>query len=129
MEYANFSSITEKSLLLVKNINFNLNGSRKLNNDWSLNLILHNLETANGEWPASNYQFEFIKDSSNDNYRYKGYLTFLRLEDILPFIITTNILPNNIFQKLDLESISGDINNLNIEIDYINEESMKIKEA
>ena len=127
LEYSNFSSITEESLLLVKNINFNLNGSRKLNKDWSLNLILHNLETTNGEWPASNYQFEFIKDSSNDNYLYKGYLTFLRLEDILPFIITTNILPNNIFQKLDLESISGDINNLNIEIDHINEESIKIK--
>ena len=128
LKYSNFSSITEESLLLVKNINFNLNGSRKLNKDWSLNLILHNLETTNGEWPASNYQFEFIKDSSNDNYRYKGYLAFLRLEDILPFIITTNILPNNIFQKLDLESISGDINNLNIEIDHINEESIKIKE-
>ena len=128
LEYSNFSSITEESLLLVKNINFNLNGSRKLNKDWSLNLILHNLETTNGEWPASNYQFEFIKDSLNDNYRYKGYLTFLRLEDVLPFIITTNILPNNIFQKLDLESISGDINNLNIEIDHINEESIKIKE-
>ena len=127
LEYSNFSSITEESLLLVKNINFNLNGSRELNKDWSLNLILHNLETANGKWPASNYQFEFIKDSSNDNYLYKGYLTFLRLEDILPFIITTNILPNNIFQKLDLESISGDINNLNIEIDHINEESIKIK--
>ena len=80
------------------------------------------------KWPASNYQFEFIKDSSNDNYRYKGYLTFLRLEDTLPFIIATNILPNNIFQKLDLESISGDINNLNIEIDHINQESIKIKE-
>ena len=128
LEYSNFSSITEESLLLVKNINFNLNGSRELNKDWSLNLILHNLETANGKWPASNYQFEFIKDSSNDNYLYKGYLTFLRLEDILPFIITTNILPNNIFQKLDLESISGDINNLNIEIDHINEESIKIKD-
>ncbi len=128
LEYSNFSSITEESLLLVKNINFNLNGSRKLNKDWSLNLILHNFETKNGEWPASNYQFEFIKDSSNDNYLYKGYLTFLRLEDILPFIITTNILPNNIFHKLDLESISGDINNLNIEIDHINEESIKIKE-
>lgn len=128
LEYSNFSSITEESLLLVKNINFNLNGSRELNKDWSLNLILHNLETANGKWPASNYQFEFIKDSSNDNYLYKGYLTFLRLEDILPFIITTNILPNNIFQKLDLESISGEINNLNIEIDHINEESIKIKD-
>ena len=128
LEYSNFSSITEESLLLVKNINFNLNGSRELNKDWSLNLILHNLETANGKWPASNYQFEFIKDSSNDNYQYKGYLTFLRLEDILPFIITTNILPNNIFQKLDLESISGEINNLNIEIDHINEESIKIKD-
>ena len=63
LKYSNFSSITGESLLLVKNINFNLNGSRKLNKDWSLNLILHNLETTNGEWPTSNYQFEFIKDN------------------------------------------------------------------
>ena len=53
----------------------------------------------------------------------------MKLEDIFPLIIETEIVPNNLLQKLDLNSISGDIKDVNIEVESYKESSVKIDAA
>ena len=129
IEYSDFSIIAKESSVAVENISLAIHGERKLDKNWLLNLNIKNLQTANGAWPSSNYQLEFINDLKNDNDQYKGHLPFLKLEDILPLIITFNILPDNILQKLDLDSISGNISDIDIEIESKKENSVEIKKA
>jgi len=129
LEYTDFSLTTNEYSVPVKNINLSFAAARKLDKNWSLKVDLHHLKTVNGVWSPSEYQFEFTKDDTSNKYQYKGFFTFLKLEDIFPLIVETRILPNNILQKLDLNSISGDIKDVNIEVESNKESSIKIDAA
>ena len=71
-------------------------------------------------------KFEFI-ENANSEYQYKGYVPFLKLEDILPVLIAANILPNNLLQKIDLNSISAEIGNMTIELESSKEDPIQLR--
>ena len=121
------SNTTIESSTLIKNINFNIDGKRNLHRDWLLNIDINNLQTQNGLWPASKHQIEFFRHPKNNEYRYNVYLSFLKLEDIRPLIIKYNTLSNNILKNLNLDSISGNVSDLEIEIKPSDESKFKIK--
>ncbi len=114
--YSNFSLVSDKSEIFFKNINFDLDGNRKQQKNWLINLDLKNLETDNGIWPNKKYAFEIIKNPLNNNYQLVANLPFLKLRDVLPLIITGDFISNEMLKKIDLNLLSGDINDLNLKI-------------
>ena len=93
LEYSDFSLTTNEHSIPIKNINLSFAAARKLDKDWSLKVDLHHLQSVNGAWSPSEYQFEFIKDDTSNKYKCKGFLSFLKLEDIFPLIVETEIVP------------------------------------
>jgi len=117
MDYSNFSLNTDKYKLPISNIVLNLYGERQQKRDWLLNIKVADLQTFNSLWPSSNYQLKIEEDDSTGNYRYTGYFSYLQLEEVLPFIVATNIIPEDILQKLDWQSVKGELTDLNVNFD------------
>lgn len=111
MQYSNFSLNTDQYSLAINNIEMNLYGERKKDKNWLLNISIEDVKTSNGLWPASNYQFKLEKDEYENNYRYSGYLSYLKLEETLPFIIANNIVPEDVLNKINWQSIKGELTN------------------
>jgi uncharacterized protein (TIGR02099 family) len=117
IDYTGFSLNTDKYNLPVNNISIILYGERKENRGWLLNVNVEDLQTFHSIWPSSNYQLKIEEDDSGDNYRYSGYLSFLKLEEALPFIIAADIIPDDILQKLHWQSIKGELTDLDVNFD------------
>ena len=127
IDYSDFSLIANNSDVAIKNINADFNAVRKMDKNWSFVTNINNLQTVNGKWPEKiKYQFELI-ENVNNKYLYKGYVPFLKLEDILPVLIAANILPNNLLQKIDLNSISAEIGNMTIELESSKEDPIQLR--
>jgi len=117
VDYSNFSLNTEEYNLPVNNVAINLYGERKQNSDWLLNVKVEDLQTLHSLWPSSYYQLKIEGDDSGDNYRYSGYLSYVKLEEVLPFIIAADIIPDNILQKLHWQSVKGELIDSNVSFD------------
>jgi uncharacterized protein (TIGR02099 family) len=117
IHYSDFSLNTDQYNLPINNINLNLYGERNNDNDWLLNVTVEDLQTSHGLWPSSSYQLKIEKNDSGNNYRYSGYFSYLKLEETLPFIVASNIIPENILEKIHWQSIKGELTNINLGYD------------
>jgi uncharacterized protein (TIGR02099 family) len=124
LQYSVFSLNTDEYDLPINNLNLNLYGERKKDKDWILNLAIEDLQTSRGLWPSSNYQLKLEKNDSSGNYSYSGLLSYLKIEEILPFVVASNIIPENVLEKIHWQSINGELTNINFgfEPDSITEE-------
>ena len=113
LNYSSFLLTTENYKLPVNNVALSLFGERIQNKDWLLHIKIDELQTANNFWPESNHQLLIEKDS-NDNNQYDGYSSYLNLEEVLPFLITTNVIPDNIKDVFEQQTIKGELIDLNI---------------
>lgn len=113
LSYSSFLLNTENYRLPVDNIALNLFGKRVQNKDWLLNVKIDDLQTANNVWPTSTHQLLIEKDS-NDNNQYDGYFSYLNLEEILPFVLATNVIPDNIKDVFEQQTFKGELIDLNI---------------
>jgi uncharacterized protein (TIGR02099 family) len=113
LSYSDFSLHTEKHVLPVNNIAIKLFGQRLKEKDWLLDIKIDELQTENGFWPASNHEIT-IEKSSNNNNQYNGYFSFLKLDEVLPFIIATNIVPDELKETLKQHTFKGELTDLNI---------------
>jgi uncharacterized protein (TIGR02099 family) len=114
IRYSGFSLSTDQYDLPINNINLSLFGERKREKDWVINLSIEDLETSHGLWPTSNYQFNIERNDSENNYQYSGHFSYLKLEEILPFIVASNIVPEEVLKKIHWPSIQGELTNTNI---------------
>jgi uncharacterized protein (TIGR02099 family) len=112
-DYSSFSLHTENYNLPVNNIALKLFGERKQDKDWLLNIKVVDVQTAYGLWPSSNHQLIIEKDSNNNNH-YRSYFSYLKLEDVLPFIIAANVISDEFKDQLGQQSIKGELVDLNI---------------
>jgi uncharacterized protein (TIGR02099 family) len=117
LQYSVFSLTTSEYNLPINNINLNFYGERKQDKDWVFNLAIVDLQTSHGLWPSSNYQLKLEKNDSSGNYSYSGFLSYLKIEEILPFIVASNIIPENILEKIHWQSINGELTNINLGFD------------
>ena len=111
LNYSSFSLINENHKLQINNIALNLIGDRIQKKDWLLNMKINKLQTENTSWPASNHQLLIEKDLNN-NYEYDGYFSYLHLEEVLPFLITTNAIPDTIKAVFEKHTLKGEISDL-----------------
>jgi uncharacterized protein (TIGR02099 family) len=111
MNYSDFSLNTDNYKLDIKNISLNLYGERKQEKDWLLNINVQDLETSNGLWPTSNLQLQITENNSKENYRYSGHLSYLNIEEVIPFILAAEIIPETLLQKLHWQSVKGVLTN------------------
>ena len=112
MDYANFVLKTNQYELPVNSVTVNFYGERKKNKNWSLDFKSDGLRTSYGPWPTANYHLDIDESDSDSGLRYSGYLSYLKLKEVLPFLIATNIIPDSILQKIDLKSINGELKNM-----------------
>tara|TARA_R110002074_G_scaffold402329_1_gene607443 strand:+ start:175312 stop:179175 length:3864 start_codon:yes stop_codon:yes gene_type:complete len=126
LDYATFSLSAGNYKLPVHNAVLKLFGERFQNKDWLLNIKLDELHTTNGLWPASNHQL-LIKKDSNDNKQFDGYFSYLNLEDVLPFIIATNFIPDKAKKVFEKKSLKGELLDLNISYQLDAQESSPIQ--
>lgn len=113
LDYTAFSLLTGNYKLPVNSVALGLFGERFQNKDWLLNIKIDELQTVNGFWPASNHQLLIKKDTS-DNKQYEGYFSYLKLKDILPFIIANNTIPDKVKNVFEQQSLNGELIDLNI---------------
>ncbi len=113
LDYSSFLLTTKNYNLPVNKIVLSILGERIQNKDWLLNMNIDELQTANNFWPASNHQLRIEKDSNGNN-QYGGYFSYLNLEEILPFIIATNVIPDKIKNVFEQHALKGDLIDLNI---------------
>ncbi len=117
-----FSGETTYSDFLLSNGNHNLRidtlalklfGERQLDSTWLLNAKLDKLKTKNGAWPASTHQLIFTKDSSK-KIQYSAYFSYLKLEEVLPFVISANAIPDKFKKAIQYQSVKGALIDLKI---------------
>lgn len=113
LNYSSFSITAQDFELPVNNVTLSLFGERIQNKNWLLNAEIDTAQTVNGFWPASNYQL-IIKKDSNDNHQYDGYFSYLNLEEVLPFLISSNVLPDNFKDIFEQQTLKGELTDLNI---------------
>ena len=111
--YSDLSLETVDHKLSINNIALKLFGQRVQNKSWLLNVEIDELQTANSLWPASNYQINIDKDS-NANNKYSGYFSYLNIEEILPFIIAANVIPEKLKDVYKQQSFKGELTDLNV---------------
>ncbi len=117
IDFSNFSLNTEQYNLPINYISLNLYAERKKDKDWLLNVKIEDLQTENGLWPSSNYQLKVEKNDSENNYSYRGFFSYLKIEEILPFIVASNIISEDTLKKIHWQSISGELTNINVGYD------------
>ena len=108
LNYSSFSLINNNHILKVKNLALNLIGNRIQSKDWLLNMKVDELRTENISWPTSSHQLLIEKDLNND-YEYDGYFSYLYLEDVLPFLITSNAIPDKFKVLFEQHTFKGEI--------------------
>lgn len=109
ISHHNFQLSNEKFSLPINKVNLNFHAQRKKQKDWLLQVNIDELQTANGTWPISNYQIDITKNDTENSYQYRGQLSFLKLEDIAPFLATTDLVPKSALNKINLASIKGEL--------------------
>ena len=67
----------------------------------------NSFETVNGSWPAGNYQLHIEHDEAKEQYQYHGYLPYLKLEETLPLLTASSLLPTEHKPALDTISTQG----------------------
>lgn len=122
LNYSSFLLTAENYKLPVNNVTLSLFGERSQNKDWLLNITIDELQTANKIWPESNHQLLIEKDA-NDNNQYDGYFSYLNLEEVLPFIIATNVIPKNIKDVFERHTLKGELIDLNISYQPVSKEN------
>ncbi len=115
IHYSNFLLNTDEYNLGVNNINLNLYAERKQDKDWLLNVIIEDFQTEHGLWPASSYQLNAERDDADNNYRYKGNLSYLKLEEVVPFLVATKLIPDNALENIHWQSLKGELTNSNFD--------------
>ncbi len=130
LDYSSLLLTTENYKLPVNNITLSLFGNRIQNKDWRLSVKIDELQTANNFWPASKHQLIIEKDS-NDNNQYDAYFSYLNLEETLPFILASNIIPDSIKDVLEQQTIEGELIDLiiNYQPDSKENSSVQFKTA
>jgi uncharacterized protein (TIGR02099 family) len=127
VNYTNFSLETEQISLPINNIDLSFSGKRSEEKDWLLNVSIDDLQTQNGLWPASSYQINAIKNNVSNNYEYSGYLSYLKLQEIIPLLVATNVIPKNVLEKIDWYSLQGDFTNTSFVIKPETEDVISIE--
>ena len=113
LDYSSFLLTTDNYKLPVNNVALSLFGKRIQNKDWLLKINIDEFQTANNFWPASKHQLLIEKDL-NDNNQINGYFSYLNLEETLPFILASNVIPDNIKDVFQQQTIKGELINLSI---------------
>lgn len=126
LKYSSFLLSTKNHKLPVNNAVLSLFGERSQNKDWLLNIKISELQTTNKIWPASNHQLLIEKDA-NDNNQYDGYSSYLNLEEVLPFILATNVIPDNIKDVFEQQTFKGELIDLNINYQSVSKENSTIE--
>jgi len=112
MDYSGFSLDTDEYNLAINNINLNLYVERQQDKDWLLNVSVEDLQTENGLWPASTYQL--IAELNNENnYSYRGHLSYLKLDEVVPFLVAANVIPDIALEKIHWQALKGELTNSN----------------
>jgi uncharacterized protein (TIGR02099 family) len=111
IHYSDFSLKTNQYALDINNIDLNLYGKRQEDKDWLLNINIEELQTENGLWPESSYQLNIKRNDSETEYQYDGYLSYLKLEEVLPFLVAANAIPESTLEKIHWPLFKGELTN------------------
>jgi uncharacterized protein (TIGR02099 family) len=115
ISYSNFSLIAEQHSLPIENISVDFYGERKEEKDWTFNIKVEDLKTKNGFWPTSNFQLNIVKKLSNK--QYSGQLSYLKLEEVIPFLVATKLIPAETLASLDWQSLKGELKSIDFYYD------------
>lgn len=91
-----------------------LNATRQNDKDWLLNIGLEDIKTANGLWPASTHELLLSSTTKHDGYHLDGTFSFLRLQDVLPLLINSDIVAIEDIKGIDPASVMGDLSNVEV---------------
>ncbi len=114
LEYRDFSIDYNNAVLPVNLARLYFDGERRDEDDWLFNLQTKALETAHGDWAPGKYQL-LVKKSTDDTRHYHAWLSYLKLEDILPFLDTT-VNSLGISPGLDWSLTGGELTQTRIDI-------------
>ncbi len=91
-----------------------LNASRHNDKDWLLNIGLEDVKTAHGLWPASTHELLLSSTAGREGYHLDGKFSFLRLQDVLPLLINSDIVAVKDIRGIDPASVVGDLSNVEV---------------
>ena len=109
VHYSEFSLIANEHKLAISDLKLIFFGERKEGKDWLINVDIENLKTENGIWPQSNFQVNISNGQASK--QFSGQLSYLNLEEVIPFLIATNVIPDEANKKLDWLSLKGELSN------------------
>lgn len=128
LEYADFLLENNAFELLVEKLQIGFHGERKRTEDWILTTRIRELITANGSWPETDFQIQAHKAAPGNDYKYKAYSSYLKLDEVVPLLPAPGRMTDKrLLSKLDLGSISGELSDLNLTVGPVNGEAGNIR--
>lgn len=112
VQYSDFSLAVKEQVLSIESIKFDFFSERKKDKDWLLNINIEELQTKNGIWPTSSFQLS-INNSLADK-QYKGYFSYLKLQEITPFLLASGLISEEIVNKFDWRTLKGELTNTEV---------------
>lgn len=112
IQYSNFSLAFKEHTLPIESIKLDFLGKRKKEKDWLLDVNITELQTENGIWPTSNFQLGI--NNSFANKQYKGHFSYLKLQEITPFLLASKLLSEETINKFDWQSLKGELTNTDV---------------
>lgn len=106
---SDFSLIANEHGLAISDIKINLIAERKEEKDWLINIDLEELKTENGIWPNTGFQLNITDEP--ENRQYSGRLSYIKTQEIIPFLLATKVIPDETVTHLDWHSIKGNLVN------------------
>ncbi|MDZ7735832.1 MAG: YhdP family protein [Gammaproteobacteria bacterium] len=92
---------------LIRNMNAEFNLQRSKNADWSLQILLRDLSTWSGNWPATDIRLGGSRDQDIDY----AYISYARIEDFLPLAGIYEALSGNLGENYRADSFHGVLQN------------------
>ena len=109
LNYRDFELAYHDHTLPVAEAALGVHGARGPGRGWLLNIETRALQTQNGRWPAGQYQLA-LENRAGET-RYEAYFSYLKLEEILPFLAAAGsadgAIPARVKQALDWGSLTG----------------------
>ncbi len=116
VDYKNFSINSPLYVLPIDTVNTSIMGKRKNNSDWALDIKIEDFKTINGLWPSSTYHI-YVREIEDNQYKYSGHLSYFKIHEVLPFIISSKIFPEETFKDIDWQSVKGELKNIDFYFD------------
>lgn len=127
LDRADFFFNSDTVELPIQLLEAKLYGERQHNKDWSIQFQTDSLTIRDQHWPRLDYHINIAKNETENRYHYNAHLSYLRLQELLPVLIESKVLPTDLMTQLRGKEIQGELLNIAFSHDLLSTLSAQFK--